>query len=232
MNLATWAEQCFNVVEQDGATTARVKLVQSSTGEVWHTWFPPFAAPLEWETLAESTLRGLEQHTSGKVQVTFVAESRSGEVLSQLPWRVNGKLVAGSLEGSAQASAAVIGAVGQTMERLTELVNRQLDSARKALELEMEQKLQLMEVVRAYRYRELDGEAPPPSPVVEMLQQYAPQLQGAAELLITVVQDRIQAAKAASAAAAVAPPAPPQYPAGKPPPQYPAGKRARRTVNV
>jgi hypothetical protein len=228
MNLANWADTIFGVVEQDGATVARVRLMTAATGDVWHTWHPPFPSPEAWEQSAESILRGLEQHTSGRVQVTFVAETRSGETISQLPWRMNGKLVAGSLEGSAQASAAVLGSVGQTMERLTELVNRQLEQARRTSEIEMETKFQMMELIRAYRHRDIMGETNEvPSLAMQMLQEWSPELKAAAEVALTLVQQRL--AQAATKPAVVV-----QPPVSPPPPTPPAAssRRAKKSVIV
>lgn len=239
MNLADWASGLFAVVEQDGATTARVKLITPINGDIWHTWFAPFPSPHDWEPLAESVLRSLEQNSSGAVQVSFVAETAAGEVISQLPWRIRGKLQSGGLESAQQAAASVFASLTQTMERTNELANRQLDQAAKSLEKTMEMVNQQMSLINAYRERDmLVSEEQQTSPVMQVLQAYGPQLAALAELGMTLIQTRVQQQARQSLPPqgdkppSSPPPAPAQPSPQPPPPTAPKGTPRKVKRNV
>jgi hypothetical protein len=188
LNLQDWAESVFGtgggVVEQDGATTYRIKLVTPLSGDTWHTWFRGEAGwpePDQWETSAQSVLRGLEQNHAGRVAVNFVAETKQGEMLSQLPWKLVGKMSSGNLESVNQAASATFASLAGTIERIQELANRQLDNARNQVELNLQTVHQQSELLALYRQKDLlapaaEGGASPVSALEELAVKYMPQI--------------------------------------------------------
>lgn len=185
MNLADWAESVFAVVEQDGAHATRIQVMTPASGDVWHTWTAPFPKPDEWATRAESVLRTLEQQSSGRTSVIFVALGQDGETLHQLPWRVVGKLQGGNLESVQQATAATFASLTQTLERVNELAQSQLSSARAQLEVNNEFIGQQQQLIMAYRREALTVEAHE-SPLAAMLETYGPQIGNALSMIMTV----------------------------------------------
>lgn len=137
-SLAQWAERQFRTVEQDGAAVAVVRLVTAHDGEVWETWHPPFGEPSDWAVGAEGFLRSLENEWPNRaVPVCFVATTSSGEVLSKLPLKVQGKnkmAASGPWNADQAATSMAMDNIALTIEKLQRLVNTQLDAARKNLE--------------------------------------------------------------------------------------------------
>jgi hypothetical protein len=186
VNLSDWAESVFGVVEQDGATAFRVRLITPTNGDVWATWLQPFPEPSAWQVAAESVLRGLEQQFGGRHQLSFVAETKTGEQTAQLPWRITGKLASGNLESAQQAAASTFASLAATMERIQELANVQLENARKQVEQQSQWSHQLMGVVRAYRettIAEGNGEASA-SPIQALFLENLPKIMQGAELMV------------------------------------------------
>lgn len=183
MNLDEWARTVFGVMEQDGAMAARVKLITPQSGDTWHTWYAPFPDVVDWSVEAESILRGIANQFAGRQQVVFVAETRGGEVIAQLPHAILGKLTSGNLESSSVSTAQTFAAAAATIERITELANRQLDAARRQFDFHTDQQMQQLELLKLYRYRELEG-SPDVSPMVQMVQEYAPQVGAVLQLLV------------------------------------------------
>lgn len=136
-SLQDWAERQFRMVEQDGAAVATVRLVTAHDGEVWETWTAPFGKPEDWAVEAEAFLRSLENEWPNRaVSVLFLASTASGEALSKLPRKVQGKNKnQGAPWNTDQAALSMaMDNIAVTMEKLQRLFNTQLDMARRTSE--------------------------------------------------------------------------------------------------
>lgn len=160
--LLEWAERQFKVVEQDGAAVAVVKLVTAHDGEVWETWQAPWPSPEDWVTGAEAFLRSLENEWPNRgVSVCFVALSSSGEVLSKLPKKVQGKNKSGGGPWNTDQAAVSMAMdnVALTIEKLQRLVNTQLDSARRISESNAVTIFQQTELIKLMRQNQAMAES-------------------------------------------------------------------------
>lgn len=156
MDLQQWAERVLRTVEQDGANVAVVKLVTTHDGAVWNTWHPPWGEPSDWTAETTSYLRSLEQQWPSRVvPIVFVAETATGETLSQLPMTVTGKAKAGTLDAGAAAASVAFDNLANTIEKMQRLVNTQLDAARRTAEVNANVIEQQTHLIRLYREREM-----------------------------------------------------------------------------
>lgn len=160
--LLEWAERQIKVVEQNGACAATIRLVTPHDNEVWETWHAPFGDPAAWVTGAETFLRSLETEWPNRaVSVVFIAASATGEVLSRMPCKVQGKNKgAGAPWNTDQAAFSMaMDNVAVTIEKLLRLTNGQLDSARRLLESSTETVHQQAEYIRILRHNALLSES-------------------------------------------------------------------------
>lgn len=137
-DMVKWAERQFREVEQDGSHVTQIKLITPHDNEVWETWTTPWPSPAEWAESAESFLRSLEASWPNRgVPVVFVALSATGETLSKLPRKVEGKNKSGGgapWNTEQAAFAMMMDNYALSMEKLQRLVNTQLDTARRTAE--------------------------------------------------------------------------------------------------
>lgn len=164
-SVSQWAERVLRTVEQDGTCTHRVRLLTPDDGQVWETWYGPFGAPDEFATSVDSHIRSLEQEwPTRQIRVVLVAESAQGEVLSQLPLRVTGKLRGGSLDAMQAAQSATGDAIVNTVDKLTRLVNTNIDASRRHVELTLDTMVRQSELLNVYRNKAMqDDESEKPT---------------------------------------------------------------------
>lgn len=139
MMLHTWAKRQIRDVEPDGQTTARIKLT-TNDGSVWNTWDAPFGDPDTWCEEADSVLAELagEWPSNKRFQVLFLAEDKSGTVLSQIPKTIVGKNKGAPEPFSSEnpkAHAEAMASIAQTTERLLSTANAQIALQHKTIEL-------------------------------------------------------------------------------------------------
>lgn len=186
MDLGKWAERVFAVVELDGATTQRVRLVGTDDGSVWQSWYRPFPEPDDFVREVEAMVRTIENEgPARRIELAVLAEGRNGEVLNQLPMHVTGKAKLGRGDQGAAAQAMVMDSLAGTVEKIQRLSNSSVDSARLQLEAATQVIAQQVELVNAYRLRELEEPAPrEPTPVEQVFAEQMPQLISMANLLL------------------------------------------------
>jgi len=184
-----WAERVLNTVEQDGASVHRVRLLTPDDGQVWESWFAPFGPAPEFAVQVDTHVRSLENEwPTRQVRVVLVAESAQGEVLSQLPFRVTGKLRGASIDSMATAQNVVADNLVNTVEKLARLSNTQIDSARRQLELTLETVIQQTELLKVYRDKAAREPENRPSVLQEaatMLEPYAPRVLALLEAVVS-----------------------------------------------
>jgi hypothetical protein len=122
MHLGQWAEQ-FNVVETNGAHTARVRLL-TGDDEIWHTWdASELKDTQKWQESVAEHLSGLADNLGkGKHTVMLIAEDHSGNIRSKFPSFVTGRDTKQPSKGS-EITALVAGmdALSRTMRSMLEM---------------------------------------------------------------------------------------------------------------
>lgn len=172
-----WLEQVVRLVEQDGTRCERIKLITTDDGQVWNSWFPPFEGADALHAEVQSYIRSLEtEWPARQVGVALVAESRQGEVLTQLPMRVTGQARQGRVDSVAAANAVAFDSLASTFEKMQRLTNAQLDQARLQLEANVETIVAQTQLIRVYRHKEIEGTADTPTVTETLLQEHAPTL--------------------------------------------------------
>jgi hypothetical protein len=143
-------------VEQDGAMVSRINVVTTHDGQIYNSWFPPWPSPHDWNVEVDAFLRTLEQQWPTRaVGITFIALSKQGETIAQLPHSIQGQKKNGALSTGDAALGVGLDAIAVTIEKLQRLTNSQLDSSRRTLESQSETIHQLGEIVKLYRQREI-----------------------------------------------------------------------------
>lgn len=176
-SLEQWLEQICKLVEQDGTRCERVKLITTEDGQVWNSWFPPFDDAAQFAITVQGYIRSLEQEWPARqVSVSLVAESRQGEVLTQLPMRVTGQHRQGKVDSVSAANAMAFDSLATTLEKMQRLTNAQLDQARLQLEANIEVIVAQTDLIRVYRRKEIEGPSEGPTVLESVAQEHLPAL--------------------------------------------------------
>lgn len=189
MNLTDWAARLIGVLETDGATTDRFTLETPHDGEVWYTWHRPVTAE-QLDSEVQLQLRHLEnQFPKRKIPVQVVAHA-DREVIARYPMTVTGTQQGGHLDAQSQATATAFDTMVTSIEKLSRLMNTQVDQARLMLETINEERRQYAELATAYRIREVmgDGQENSSDAMKELIMQHGKPV---LELLTHLLAERV-----------------------------------------
>lgn len=190
-SLLQWVEMVTAAVEQDGVRVERIKLLSTEDGQVWNTWVAPFAAPSELSVQMEGYLRSLQQEwPTQQIGILWVAFSRDGETLSQLPMRVQGEARKGRVDSIAAANAVAFDSLAKTFEKMQHLTHSLLDQARLHQESNVETIVAQTQLIQLYRAKEIEGTADGPTATEKLLESHLPDLMELGKLYLETQQKK------------------------------------------
>jgi hypothetical protein len=174
--------QAFVVVDQDGSSVARVRLLVD--GETWHTWTQDELGQTWVERAGEQMNAIAEQLPSGTYTAEFVAEDRAGGARQRMQTQLGGRQARLSKrKGEETALSGAVESITRTVRQLLELQEGTLRLQQQQLERALTAQAETLAKLEEQRESGLSGGV-----VEQMVREFVPQLGPILEVLPDVMK--------------------------------------------